>query len=59
VPRLVRASAPNHGWVLSPLGHFTRLPLGLLLGLGLYLLVRTIGLFARFGEGTLAPWSPT
>ena len=31
----------------------------LLLGLGLYLLVRTIGLFARFGDGTLAPWSPT
>lgn len=29
-----------------------------LLGLGIYLLVNTISLFIRIGEGTLAPWKP-
>lgn len=30
-----------------------------LIGLGLLLVVWTIGLFARVGRGTLAPWDPT
>ena len=30
-----------------------------LIGLGLLLLVWTVGLFARVGRGTLAPWDPT
>jgi protein-S-isoprenylcysteine O-methyltransferase Ste14 len=30
-----------------------------LIGIGLGLMYRTIGLFAREGEGTLAPWDPT
>jgi protein-S-isoprenylcysteine O-methyltransferase Ste14 len=30
-----------------------------LIGLGLSLVFRTISLFARIGEGTLAPWDPT
>ena len=28
-------------------------------GVGLVLVVRTVALFARVGEGTLAPWDPT
>lgn len=31
----------------------------ILLGLGLLLLMTTVGLFVRIGRGTLAPWSPT
>lgn len=30
-----------------------------LIAVGLLLMYRTISLFARFGEGTLAPWDPT
>jgi protein-S-isoprenylcysteine O-methyltransferase Ste14 len=30
-----------------------------LIGLGLLLVVWTVGLFARVGRGTLAPWDPT
>ncbi|NDJ59839.1 MAG: isoprenylcysteine carboxylmethyltransferase family protein [Chloroflexi bacterium] len=30
----------------------------MLIGVGLTLVVRTVGLFVRFGQGTLAPWDP-
>jgi protein-S-isoprenylcysteine O-methyltransferase Ste14 len=30
-----------------------------LIGFGLLLVVRTVALFARVGQGTLAPWDPT
>jgi protein-S-isoprenylcysteine O-methyltransferase Ste14 len=35
------------------------LPGAMLIGAGLLLVVRTVALFARVGEGTLAPWDPT
>ena len=35
------------------------LPGALLIGVGLLLVVRTVALFARVGQGTLAPWDPT
>jgi protein-S-isoprenylcysteine O-methyltransferase Ste14 len=48
------------GWEL-PLGAAlgTVLVGALLIGLGLALMVRTVSLFARVGQGTLAPWDPT
>jgi protein-S-isoprenylcysteine O-methyltransferase Ste14 len=35
------------------------IPGAALVGVGLALVVRTVALFARVGEGTLAPWDPT
>jgi protein-S-isoprenylcysteine O-methyltransferase Ste14 len=48
------------GWGLpTAVGFLPRL-LGIaLIGFGLGLMFRTISLFARIGEGTLAPWDPT
>ena len=31
----------------------------ILIAIGLFLLVKTVVLFARIGQGTLAPWNPT
>ena len=48
------------GWGLD--GALQALPVVLgvaLIGAGLALMYRTIALFAREGEGTLAPWDPT
>jgi protein-S-isoprenylcysteine O-methyltransferase Ste14 len=50
----------NVGW--SPAPQLNLLPLpagGLLIGLGLTLVVYTVSLFFHYGEGTLAPWTPT
>jgi protein-S-isoprenylcysteine O-methyltransferase Ste14 len=50
----------NVGWGLG--GAVAALPVLLgvaLLAVGLVLVVWTIGLFSRVGEGTLAPWDPT
>src|SRR5215213_8451950 len=47
-------------WSLAP--PLTLLPLlvgCLLIGLGLTLVVYTVSLFFQYGEGTLAPWTPT
>jgi len=50
----------NIGWGLPPAAAWLPILLGAaLIGLGLFLAVRTIALFARVGEGTLAPWDPT
>jgi protein-S-isoprenylcysteine O-methyltransferase Ste14 len=62
VPALVLwwAGSTNLGWGLG--GAVAALPvlLGIaLLALGLVLVVWTIQLFSRVGEGTLAPWDPT
>jgi protein-S-isoprenylcysteine O-methyltransferase Ste14 len=47
------------GWNLpSSLSWLPSLPGCLLAGLGVLLLYKTIALFARVGEGTLAPWDP-
>jgi protein-S-isoprenylcysteine O-methyltransferase Ste14 len=35
------------------------IPAAAIVGVGLALVVRTVALFARVGEGTLAPWDPT
>ncbi len=62
VPGILIRSAgiANFGWSLPPPLNLAP-PTGgfLLLGLGLVLMVQTIGLFVRVGEGTLAPWDPT
>jgi protein-S-isoprenylcysteine O-methyltransferase Ste14 len=48
---LLLTDSANVGWWF---------PAGLaLIGAGLLLMYRTISLFARVGEGTLAPWDPT
>ena len=50
----------NVGWSLAP--PLKLLPLlagSLLVGLGLALVVYTVSLFFTYGEGTLAPWTPT
>jgi protein-S-isoprenylcysteine O-methyltransferase Ste14 len=57
---LVLLGDVNIGWGFS--GELTLLPVivGLvLIAAGLSLLAWTIGLFAVFGRGTLAPWDPT
>ena len=58
---LIRSTGiANFGWSLPPPLNLAPLTCGfLLLGLGLVLMVQTIGLFVRAGEGTLAPWDPT
>ena len=62
IPWLILAGSAgiNVGWSLAP--PLNRLPLlagCLLIGLGLTLVVLTISLFFKYGEGTLAPWTPT
>lgn len=57
---IYRTGAVHVGWGLSI--PFKLLPplLGCgLIVLGLFLLVRTVSLFAVVGQGTLAPWDPT
>lgn len=50
----------NVGWSLpAPLHLLPSLIGGLLGGLGLLLMVKTIALFATIGQGTLAPWFAT
>lgn len=57
---LVLAQGPNVGWNLS--GALVVLPAiagaAFLLG-GIWMWAWTVALFARIGEGTLAPWDPT
>ena len=46
-------------WPFSVPVYITSRGVGLLLiGAGLWLLVKTVGLFASVGKGTLAPWDP-
>jgi protein-S-isoprenylcysteine O-methyltransferase Ste14 len=57
---LIATSGTNAGWGLG--GVLVALPvlggaIAILAGLGLW--YRTVRLFAREGEGTLAPWDPT
>lgn len=62
VPTLILSLQGNGSLVFSlPFPARLVLPLlGLpLLGVGLALMVKTIGLFATVGRGTLAPWTPT
>jgi protein-S-isoprenylcysteine O-methyltransferase Ste14 len=48
------------GWSLPFPVNFTVAVMGIfLIALGLTLVVKTIASFATFGQGTLAPWSPT
>lgn len=60
VPALVVWAAGGVGWGL-PVGlAASTILLGLtLVGLGVALVVWTVGLFVAEGEGTLAPWDPT
>ncbi len=54
---LILFGGPKIGWALtSPFNLIPILGGLLLIGLGLFLLITTISMFARFGEGTLAPW---
>ena len=57
---MVRTSGrPNAGWgISSPLGLLPTLPGSVLIGMGLFLVCRTVLLFATEGQGTLAPWDP-
>ena len=53
VPALILASGegPTFGWALGVAG-------ALLIAAGLAMWVWTVRLFARIGQGTLAPWDP-
>jgi protein-S-isoprenylcysteine O-methyltransferase Ste14 len=62
VPALIvlLSGSVDVGWGLPPAVSWLPVLAGLvLIGLGLALMWRTIALFARVGEGTLAPWDPT
>jgi protein-S-isoprenylcysteine O-methyltransferase Ste14 len=56
---LLLNARPRKGWQVSPLANTALSAVGLLFVLfGLVLMGSTIRLFARRGEGTLAPWDP-
>jgi protein-S-isoprenylcysteine O-methyltransferase Ste14 len=57
---IIRTSTTlNAGWDLpSPLGLLPTLLGCALVGLGVFLVYKTVILFATVGEGTLAPWDP-
>ena len=61
VPALLVRSAPMHvGWSLPGLAALVPVALGIVLvGAGLAMWASTVLLFARYAEGTLAPWEPT
>lgn len=62
VPTLILyfTDAINVGWSLAaPLNWMVTLAGGLVIGAGLLLVALTNALFARYGDGTLAPWDPT
>ena len=62
IPVLIifNSGEPSIKWELStPLNGLATAVCFLLIGIGLVLLLNTIILFARVGEGTLAPWTPT
>ena len=60
VPGVILAVAgADVGWGLGTLGALPALAGAVLILLGLALWYRTVALFAREGEGTLAPWDPT
>jgi protein-S-isoprenylcysteine O-methyltransferase Ste14 len=49
----------NLGWFLSfPLNIIPIVTGSMLIGIGIFLLVKTNQLFAKIGKGTLAPWNP-
>jgi protein-S-isoprenylcysteine O-methyltransferase Ste14 len=57
---LLRASASNVGWGLGGALAFVPVAAGArLIAAGLAMWAQTVLLFARHGEGTLAPWEPT
>jgi protein-S-isoprenylcysteine O-methyltransferase Ste14 len=57
---LVWSEGMNAGWGLAlPWFLFALAASIALVALGIFLLVKTIALFARVGQGTLAPWDPT
>lgn len=57
---LLLGSDPNVGWDLDGAAVLLPIVAGLALILGGFALwLWTVRLFARFGEGTLAPWDPT
>jgi protein-S-isoprenylcysteine O-methyltransferase Ste14 len=57
---LIATGTIEIGWGLPGVLGWLPLLLGAaLIGAGLMLMYRTIALFARAGEGTLAPWDPT
>jgi protein-S-isoprenylcysteine O-methyltransferase Ste14 len=61
IPALILAVTDFEvGWGLDGALQVLPVVLGVaLIGAGLVLMYRTIALFAREGEGTLAPWDPT
>ena len=57
---LINAQEVDTRWPFSIPIYVTSRGVGLLLiGAGLWLLVKTLRLFAVVGKGTLAPWDPT
>lgn len=57
---LINAQEVDTRWPFSVPIYVTSRGVGLLLiGAGLWLLVKTVRLFAVVGKGTLAPWDPT
>lgn len=57
---LYTAGPGRFSWPLSAPAGVALAGLGvLLIGLGLWLAIHTIALFATAGQGTLAPWTPT
>ena len=57
---LVVGNGPRIGWGLGPVLAALAVLLGLVLVIvGLALWVWAVRLFARIGQGTLAPWDPT
>jgi protein-S-isoprenylcysteine O-methyltransferase Ste14 len=56
---ILAVAGADVGWGLGTLGALPALAGAVLILLGLALWYRTVALFAREGEGTLAPWDPT
>jgi protein-S-isoprenylcysteine O-methyltransferase Ste14 len=61
IPTLILAQTPpTPGWGLPFPLNILLFILGIvLIGLGLLLMIQTVGLFMTVGQGTLAPWDPT
>ena len=56
---LITGDGPDAGWGEGAMSALTLIAGALLISAGVALWAWTVGLFARIGRGTLAPWDPT